>query len=268
MLTSARSPRVAAVKRLHESRGRRDSRSFLVEGPQSVREALRVPGLVRELYLSSDASDQCHAVLAEAGVEAEVVSPNVLEAMAETRVPQGLLAVCGLVTRTLDDVLGADAQLVIVIDGAGDPGNVGTIIRTADAAGADAVILLDDSVDPHNGKCVRATAGSLFHVPIASGISRDEIVSALRARGIALAVTAADGDCELFDAAGAPALAWVMGSEAHGVSAELSAHADMRVSIPMFGPAESLNVATAAAICLYASASVRHGLVVPVPERP
>jgi len=263
MLTSARSPRVAAVRRLHESRGRRDAHSFLVEGPQAVREALRVPGLVRELFISSDASDQCRGVIDEFGVTAEEVAPAVLEAMAETRVPQGLLAVCGLVTRPLDDVLGSKARLIVVIDGAGDPGNVGTIIRTADAAGVDAVILTEDSVDPHNGKCVRATAGSLFHLPIASGVARDELIAALRGRGIPLAVTQAAGDTPLYEAAGYATLAWALGSEAHGVSPELVSAATLRVAIPMFGSAESLNVGAAAAICLYASAALRHGLVTP-----
>jgi TrmH family RNA methyltransferase len=156
--------------------------------------------------------------------------------------------------------------MAVVVDGAGDPGNVGTIIRTAHAAGADGLVMTHDSVDPHNGKCVRATAGSLFHLPIATGVDAAEIAARAREIGLLLAVTSADGETglyELVSRADRPAIAWVLGSEAHGVSGALRDVADVTVSIPMFGAAESLNVGTAAAICLYADASARHGLTTP-----
>jgi TrmH family RNA methyltransferase len=262
-LTSPRSPRVAAVKRLHSSRGRRDSRLFIAEGPQSVREALGRPGVVDELFLSTTATEICRDLVRSASVPVTLVTDDVLAAMGETQMPQGILAVCHWITRSIDEVLSPGTRMAVVVDGAGDPGNVGTIIRTAHAAGADGLVMTPDSVDPHNGKCVRATAGSLFHLPITTGADASEIAARAREIGLLLAVTSADGETglyELVSRADRPAIAWVLGSEAHGVSDALREVADVTVSIPMFGAAESLNVGSAAAICLYADASARHGL--------
>lgn len=262
-LTSPRSPRVAAVKRLHSSRGRRDSRLFIAEGPQCVREALRKPGVVQEIFLSANATETSQALVNGTSLPVTVVSDDVLAAMGETQVPQGILAICHWVTRPLDEVLHPGIAMAVVIDGAGDPGNVGTIIRTAHAAGADALVMTQDSVDPHNGKCVRATAGSLFHLPIATGAEASEIADLARSAGLRLAVTAADGEVGLYELVGGndrDPIAWILGSEAHGVSAQMREIADLTVAIPMFGAAESLNVGSAAAICLYSDAAARHGL--------
>ena len=261
-LTSPRSPRVAAVKRLHSSRGRRDSHLFIAEGPQSVREALGRSGLVEELFVSASATPSCMELIELATAPVTLVSDDVLAAMGETQSPQGILAICRWVTRPLDEVLRPGISMAVIVDGAGDPGNVGTIIRTAHAAGADGLVMTHDSVDPHNGKCVRATAGSLFHLPIASGAEAAEITGHARSAGLMIVVTAADGDVDLYDlVARSPRqpIAWVLGSEAHGVGNALREAADLTVSIPMFGAAESLNVGTAAAICLYADAAARHG---------
>lgn len=265
-LTSPRSPRVAAVKRLHSSRGRRDSHLFLAEGPQSVREALSRPGVVDEVFLSVTATPACRE-LADSSEAVTLVSDEVLAAMGETQVPQGIIAVCNWIDRPIDEVLKAGVSMVVVVDGVGDPGNLGTIIRTAHAAGADGLVLTQDSVDPHNGKCVRSTAGSLFHLPIALGADAEQIASLSAFAGISLAATAANGDVGLYELVSRnnrPPLAWILGSEAHGVSPELRAVSDVTVSIPMFGGAESLNVGSAAAICLYSDAAARHGLMTAV----
>lgn len=216
-----------------------------------------------EVYLSVAATEVCRDLAAMAGTPVTLVTDEVLAAMGETQVPQGILAVCHWITRPLTEVINPGVSMLVVIDGAGDPGNVGTIIRTAHAAGADGVVMTHDSVDPHNGKCVRATAGSLFHIPIATGADRAQIEPLARAAGVTLAVTAADGDTDLYELVSRPnrpAIAWILGSEAHGVSDEMRGFADMTVSIPMFGVAESLNVGSAAAICLYSDAAARHGL--------
>lgn len=229
-----------------------------------MREALRQPGVVQEIFLSSNATDVSRKLAEGTSAPITVVSDEVLSAMGETQVPQGILAICHWITRGLDEVLRPGITMAVVIDGAGDPGNVGTIIRTAHAAGAEALVMTHDSVDPHNGKCVRATAGSIFHLPIATGAEASEIAEQARAAGIRLAVTAADGAMGLYDLIGVPdrgPIAWILGSEAHGVSPQMREIADLTVSIPMFGAAESLNVGSAAAICLYADAASRHGLV-------
>jgi TrmH family RNA methyltransferase len=286
VLTNARSERVRSLRGLSRRVARERAGRFLVEGPQSVREALgehgrRVadgrPPLVREVFVDSDAADRYAELLATAsaqGVLVTAAAPDVIAALTETVHPQGLVAVCDLVDVPLTTVLttlrslpAGRPALVAVLSRVRDPGNAGTVIRAADAAGADAVLLTDESVDVHNPKCVRASVGSVFHLPITVGVPLAEVVAALRASGCG--VLAADGRADavdlddLVDAAenGRGALtgptAWLFGNEAWGLpDAELGL-ADHVVRVPIHGAAESLNLAAAAAVCLYASARVR-----------
>jgi len=172
--------------------------------------------------------------------------------IADAVTPQGIVARCRSVLRTVD-ALPQDARLVAVGVDVRDPGNAGSIIRAADAAGADAVVFSGDSVDPLNPKAVRATVGSLFHLPVI--VERDfaAVAAALRDRGASLLAADGAGEVDLFEADLSGPTAWLFGNEAHGLGvwAEL---ADARVAIPIYGRAESLNLATAAAVCLYASA--------------
>jgi TrmH family RNA methyltransferase len=187
-----------------------------------------------------------------------LVSGEVMSAVSQTVTPQGLVAVCALLDRPLAEVLDPVPRLLAVLAHARDPGNAGTVIRAADAAGADAVLLTGDSVDPYNGKCVRATAGSLFHLPVSVGGAVEQDLPALRAAG--LRVLAADGhsDLDLDTAVDSGLLAgptaWVFGNEAWGLPEATRGLADEVVRVPIYGRAESLNLATAAAVCLYASA--------------
>lgn len=253
MLTSRRSPAVAAVRRLQSPSGRREAGAFLVEGPQAVREAL-ASGIVRELY-STPAARASHPELVGAFPTAVEVADEVLEAMGETRAPQGLVAVCALVaTRgSVPDLSGG----AVLLDRIGDPGNAGSIIRTADAAGYGAVVLGPGCVDPHNGKVVRASAGSIFHVPIAVDVDPAAATAAARAAGLVVAgTTSAPGAVDLREFAASldgRAVAWWLGSEAHGLDPSILAACDAQVRIPIYGGAESLNVAAAAAVCLYAA---------------
>ena len=253
-ITSVRSPRVQAVRRLHRRSARVAERRFVVEGPQAVREAMRD---LLELYVT----DPEHALAVEArerGVDVLVVAPQVLDALAETITPQGLVGVAPLLDVGLDEALTSGARLVTVLHEVSDPGNAGTVIRSTDAAGGDAVVLTGDSVDPHNGKCVRASAGSLWHLPVVAGAPAEEVLAQLRRTGLQVLATSATGEDDLEDLADAGALAaptaWLLGNEAAGLPAGLLAAADRRVRIPIRGRAESLNLATAAAVCLFASA--------------
>lgn len=252
MITSTRSPRVQAVRRLHRRSARVAERRFVVEGPQAVREAL---GSLEELF-TTDPAHPLAVAAAALGVPVTAVDDKVLGVLAETTTPQGLVGVAPLLQAPLSVVEGG--RLVVVLHEVNDPGTAGTVIRTADAAGADAVVLTERSVDPHNGKCVRASAGSLWHLPVVSGAPLADVLAALRRTGVqVLATTGTAGDDldDLADAGvlGAPT-AWLMGSEAHGLPVEVLDAADRRVRIPLHGKAESLNLATAAAVCLYASA--------------
>jgi len=260
-LTSTRAARVKAAQRLTKRAFRTRDRKFLAEGPQAVREALDRAGTVHEVFVTRDAAAR-HADLVTAaeaaGTPVHLVSGEVMSALTQTVTPQGMVAVCALLDQPLPDVLATAPRLLAVLAHARDPGNAGTVIRAADAAGAGAVLLTGASVDPYNGKCVRASAGSLFHLPVAVGGRVEDDLPALRAAG--LRVLAADGHADLdLDAATDSGLldgatAWIFGNEAWGLPDATRALCDEVVKVPIHGRAESLNLATAAAVCLYASA--------------
>lgn len=254
MLTE-RSTRVVAAVKLHRHVARERAQRFLVEGPNLVEAALR-RNLVLEVFATDEAAQRHHALLTAADVPVHPVTDRAMKALSETVTPAGLVALCRLPAAELDSLLATAPQLVAVAVGVGEPGNAGTLIRIADAMGAGAVILTGNSVDPYNGKCLRASAGSIFHVPVVVAPDTDAVLGALRAAGLQLLATALDGELSLDDAD--PVLAgptaWLFGPEAHGLPGAVAAAADRRVAIPMTGGAESLNVAAAAAICLYQSA--------------
>ena len=255
------SPRLKAARRLAKRAFRDRDRAFLAEGPQAVAEAFAHGARISELFVT-EAARKRHAALvdavAAAGIHIHLVNDTVMADLAQTVTPQGLLAVCGFVDVSLGQALASKQSLVAVLANVRDPGNAGTVLRTADAAGAGAVIFADASVDPYNAKCVRASAGSLFHLPVVTGVRLADVVTGLRAAG--LRVIAADGsasrsldDADVTRSLG-QATAWLLGNEAWGLPPELVALADEAVAVPIYGKAESLNLATAAAVCLYASA--------------
>ena len=262
---SARNARVTAARRLGRRHARDEQRAFLAEGPQAVREALgraaAEPGLVRELFVDATATGRHHGLVAAAqslGVPVVRVAPDVLAALSGTVTPQGVVARCRFVDLPLATALATAPALVAVLVDVRDPGNAGTVLRTADAAGAGAVVLAGESVDPYNGKAVRASAGSLFHLPLVRGAHLDEVVDAAHGQGLQVLAADGDGAVDLDDAVDDGTLArptaWLFGNEAHGLDAPALARADAVVRVPVHGAAESLNLATAAAVCLYSSA--------------
>ncbi|WP_037866415.1 TrmH family RNA methyltransferase [Streptomyces sp. NRRL S-1868] len=259
-LTSLRSPRVVAARKLAKRSFRGKERRFLAEGPQAVREALGHAEVV-EVYLTPEAAERHRGLVRaarDAGVPVLTASDEVVAEMADTVTPQGVVALCRFVDRPLAEVLARRPKLVAVLAHVRDPGNAGTVLRCADAAGADAVVLTDASVDIYNPKAVRASAGSLFHLPVAVGVPVEDAVRGLADAGVR--VLAADGsgprdlDEELDDGLMRRPTAWIFGNEAWGLPEETRALADETVRVPLHGLAESLNLATAAAVCLYASA--------------
>ena len=234
---------------------------FLAEGPQAVREAVaHRPETVKDLYFEAQAPARHTAVLdaaQAAGLSVREVSHDVLVAMSDTLTPQGVVAVCRPVDVPLDTVLEKRPRLLVILTNVRDPGNAGTVIRSADAAGADAVLLSDSSVDIYNPKVVRSTVGSLFHLPIVTGLPI--VVLLERVRGAGLVLLAADGSAEsqLADVDLSVPHGWVMGNEARGLAPEVTAACDALVRVPIYGKAESLNLAMAATLCLYQSAEVQ-----------
>jgi RNA methyltransferase, TrmH family len=242
---------VAAAVKLHRQVVRRREARFLAEGPNLVEAALG-RGLVAEVFATETALQRFGPLLGDAPVQ--VVTERAAKALSETVTPVGLVAVCSVPEIGLDDVLADSPRLVAVAVEISEPGNAGTLIRIADAMGADAVVMAGHSVDPYNGKCLRASAGSIFSIPVVVEPDAERTVSAFGEAGLQVLATTVDGEVSLDDVALAPPTTWLFGPESHGLPSELASMATHRVHIPMPGSAESLNVASAAAICLYQSA--------------
>lgn len=275
LLENPRAGRVKAVAALAKKDVRAETGLFLLEGPQAVREALEyAPELLRGLYVTPTAAARYG--LDDAPVDTWFVTEQVLDAMADTVTPQGVVAVCQQFPTSVKDVFpdraaaaadleardASDEQaalpgLVAVLEEVRDPGNAGTIIRAADAAGADAVVLTGRSVDPYNPKVVRSTTGSLFHVPVSVGVTLADTIE--RAKALGYTVLAADVSGDDLPVVRAEGMldgptAWVFGNEARGLTADDLALVDRAVKVPIYGQAESMNLATAASVCLYESA--------------
>jgi RNA methyltransferase, TrmH family len=277
MLTNIGSDRVRSVRALSRRAVRQREGLFLAEGPQAVSEVVtHRPDAVRDLYFEARGPEtqastrqagprqpvaRQAAVLdaaQERGLSLREVSHEVMVAMSDAVVPQGLLAVCRPIDVYLDAVLDGHPRFVVILASVRDPGNAGTVIRGADAAGADAVLISDSSVDIYNPKVVRSTVGSLFHLPIVTGVPISALLDGVRAAGLALLAADGSGDTLLGDVDLNRPHAWVMGNEAWGLQADVRADCDAVVRVPIYGLAESLNLAMAATLCLYQSAGMQN----------
>lgn len=251
-LTGLQNPMVKAAAELKQKKYRQQQGLFLAEGLRTVEEAVRY-GAVQSIFYTAIEDDRTRAVLEEAAakqIKLVCVSDKVLKKIADTEMPQGIIAVCEMRSKRLDEFL-ASGKMLLVLDRVTDPGNIGTMLRTADAAGVGGLLLLQGCADIYAPKTVRASMGSLFHLPVLSGLSEELLVQAARKAGYELLVTCLDGADNLYKADLQGRLAFVMGNEANGVSPALLAAADKRVFIPMQGRAESLNVAMAAGIVMF-----------------
>ncbi|ADP79761.1 TrmH family RNA methyltransferase [Pseudofrankia inefficax] len=282
-----RAASVVAARRLRRPSARRAEGRFLAEGFQAVEAALAT-GRLTDLFVGESAAarfGELVAKVAGTGVPVRPVTDPAAAALSETVTPQGLVGVATLPATRLADLTGLRGRpageatrpaggtgqlgqagmvrpsLVAVCVAANDPGNAGTVIRTADAAGADAVVFAGDGVDPFGGKCVRSSAGSLFHLPVVMEPDLGVAVDWLRANGCRVVATSGHGARDLYEAADAGELdgptGWLFGNEAHGLSPDALAAADAVLRVPVYGQAESLNLAVATALCLYASARAR-----------
>lgn len=254
---SSGNSRVKNARKLARRASRSESRLFLAEGPKAVEGALSLRGCVVEVFATPTAAEQFPGLFRAAPVWT-VVDERAMATLSDAVNPQGVVALCHFVDRPLAHVLDGGPRLVVVCADVRDPGNAGTVIRCADAVGADAVVLAGNSVDAHNSKTVRATVGSLFHLPLATAGDPAEAVRAARAAGLLVLAADGAGEIDLDEATDEGLLtgptAWLFGNEAWGLPDGLAALADHRIRIPIHGRAESLNLSTAAAVCLYASA--------------
>jgi TrmH family RNA methyltransferase len=260
VITSPSNPAVRAARKLARSSPRaRAGGRFLLEGPEGIRAALDA-GHVPDALLATERAAARHAGLVNAarqrGVPVTLVAEGLLAGLAPTSTPQGLVAVVPSVTRSLD-ALPATARLVCVLAEVRDPGNAGTVLRAADAFGADAVVTTRGSVDLQSPKAARAAAGSLFHLPVLAGVPWPDLCPALRERGLRLVGADPHAAATLDQAPLEDPVALVLGNEAHGLPAEVGADLDLAVRVPLAGRAESLNLAAAAAVLLYETARRR-----------
>jgi RNA methyltransferase, TrmH family len=261
MITSTQNKRVIQAARLKKRAMREKDRRFLVEGVQGVAEALGSKGVVREIFHTGAAEPRLEVVLRAAegqGVPVRPVSADVMAHLTSTVTPQGVVAVARFVDVLLGEAL-LGASCVPVLVEVRDPGNAGTILRSADASGADAVVFTRSSVDVYNQKTVRATAGSLFHVPVVREVDPAKAVTELRAGGFTVLAAAADGQDSLYDVDLSRPTAVMFGNEAKGLAADAVAMADRTVRVPIAGRAESLNLAAAATLVLFEAARQRSG---------
>ena len=254
VITSPSNPAVRAARKLARpsSRARAGGR-FLLEGPEGIRAALEA-GHVPDSLLATERAAARHAGLVnlarQRGAQVTLVAEPVLAGTAATTTPQGLVAVVPSVRRPLE-ALPPSPRLVCVLAEVRDPGNAGTVLRAADAFGADAVVTTAGSVDPESPKAVRAAAGSLFHLPVVAGVPWPALRAALRGRGLRLVGADPHAAAALDQAPLDEPVALVLGNEAHGLPAEVAADLDLVVRVPLAGRAESLNLAAAAGGLLY-----------------
>ncbi len=251
---SERSARVARAAKLQRRAERTASGRFLAEGPNLIEAAARA-GAVEEVFATEVAAQRYRPMLT--GLALSVVTDRAMKSLSETVTPAGLVGVCTRQAPDLGAILAGNPGIIVIGADIADPGNAGTLIRLADAMGAAVVVFSGDAVDPYNGKCVRSSAGSIFTVPVALEADTVGLIDRLRDGGIRVLATTLTGELSLDDAdddlLGAPT-AWIFGREAHGLSDQIAVRADHRVVIPMARGVDSLNVAVAAAICLYQSA--------------
>lgn len=251
-LTGLQNPLVKAAAELKQKKYRQQRGEFLAEGLRTAEEAVAFKA-ARQIFYTATEDERTLKLLEQVAsmqLKLTCVSEAVMKKIADTETPQGIIAVCRMQEQPLEQLL-ASGKLLLVLDRVGDPGNIGTMLRTADAAGVGGIILLKGTADIYAPKTVRSSMGSLFHVPVLSGVAEQEFIDNAKKAGYQLLVTALAGADNLYQADLKGRLAFVMGNEAGGVSASLLQQADKRVFIPMRGRAESLNVAMAAGIVMF-----------------
>ncbi|HHT41195.1 MAG TPA: RNA methyltransferase [Actinomyces sp.] len=264
LLDNPNADRIRKVSALAGRPARRRTGEVLVEGPQAVREAVRFCGRdLIDVYISEDAAERYPELVAEAKKATHWVHPMTAEVgRAISPDCQGIAAV--VKDFRTDGLPKIDWDFVVVMAETQDPGNAGNIIRAADAAGADGIIACSGTVDISSPKVVRASAGSVFHLPSITNVGFDEVAEWVKARGMRLVAADGGGSIDLFDAEDglesldlAAPIAWVFGNEAHGFERIDTSAFDHSVAIPLAGHAESLNVSSAAAVCLFSTARTR-----------
>lgn len=249
-ITSLQNPLVKDTAELKNKKAREEKGVFFLEGKRAVEEALTCGWQIETLFFTTK-EPMNNPALAATKAPCYLVNESIMHKIAATEHPQNIGAVMVQKKSTWNDFPNKDG-ILLVLDGIMDPGNLGTIIRTADAAGALGIFVLDNSVDLFNPKVIRSTMGSIFHLPIITGITDDQLVDFCEKQGRTLWATALEGAQDYRQGVWPKKVALVMGNEARGVRPELLERTEKKICIPMPGKAESLNVAIATGIFLFA----------------
>ena len=263
MLTSTENPKVKYFNSLRSNKPRKTSGKFLVEGLHLVSEAIQAGLLDRVIYsekiLETSEGKSLIGKMISSGIPNEEANWHVIRHLSDVETPQGIIASVKPKAVDIGILFESSDPLIVVACGIQDPGNLGTIIRTADAAGCSGIILTRGTVNPYNDKVIRASSGSIFHLNIVKIDDIIEVVSALKRRGIKVISTVVGAEKEYYSVDYNGPVAVMIGSESKGLPAEIERQTDISVSIPMIGKAESLNAAVSCAIILYEALRQRRG---------
>lgn len=254
-ITSASNPKIKQALDIKNKRSKYKSTAFIIEGPHLIEMAAASGHRIKEVFFTSAFSSKKEGqkILMQAlkiTNELFEISEQLFIKLTGTETPQGIIAIASYNPTTLDAIVFKSIPLIVIVDSVQEPGNLGAIIRTSDAAGADAVIILRGTCDAFSQKTIRATAGSIFNIPIVY-METDKLLEWLKAKKISLAATTLDAKKSIFNTDLKKPVAFVFGNEAHGINTQMRKNSDLILKIPIFGKAESLNVSASAAVCLY-----------------
>ncbi len=254
-LTGSRNPLIKGVRALKSKSGRDEKGLFFIEGARFVAEALKervsiLYAVLSETFSSGGGSEELLGKLNASAFDCYVIPDRIFASISDTQTPQGILAVLSLERKQLKNALPSNG-LFVILDTIKDPGNMGAIIRTADAAGCAGVIVTDGCVDVFNPKVLRSTMGSIFHVPVYHCGSIIEAMNIVRKSGFMLCASRAEGAVSIYEADLSGQVAMIVGSEAEGIGTETAENSDLLIKIPMEGRAESLNASVAAGIIIF-----------------
>ncbi|MCX5716971.1 MAG: RNA methyltransferase [Nitrospirae bacterium] len=260
-ITSASNPKIKEALDIKNKRSKYKHAAFIIEGPHLIETAMASGNKINTVFFTDSfrAKKDGQKILKEIAKKIDAifeVTEKIMNKLADTETPQGIIATASYDIKSLEEIKFKSAPLIVAVDRVQEPGNLGTIIRTSDAAGADAVVILKGACDAFMQKTIRATAGSIFNIPIIY-TGTDKFLEWLKSNGIMFIATALDSGKSIFDSDLKKPIAFVFGNEAHGVSNEIRRKADLILKIPIFGKAESLNVSASAAVCLYEVARQR-----------
>lgn len=256
MIKSSTNKTIKYIRSLHIKKHRDEYGEFIIEGEKLLREALDFKASVSMVLFSQSFTenskyDELAVVLNRSNIPLYCAEDNIFKEVCETDTPQGVIAVSKKIEFNLLNIISKDELCIILLNEARDPGNAGTIIRTADACGLDAVVMSKGSVDLYNGKTIRATMGSLFHIPVIQNIDTAEIISMLKENKVVTIGADPHSSTSCIELPYYKKSAILIGNESQGIDSEIQAMLDMNVTIPMPGRAESLNAGVAASILMY-----------------